>query len=80
MDYKQLAARLYRHLEYYRKYMPYCLGMDEEVYAKLQEAKGVDEALALYRNKVEADAPPTATDKREEQSDQPTNGDTDDNI
>lgn len=38
-----------RQLEYYRRFMPHLVGLSEEDYAKSQEAKNTDEAIANAR-------------------------------
>ena len=39
-------------LEYYRKFMPFCLGMPEEEYADTQEAKNADRAISAARDTI----------------------------
>jgi hypothetical protein len=46
------AAELYRLLEYYRNFMPFCVGMPEAEYAATQEAINADAALAAYRKQT----------------------------
>jgi hypothetical protein len=45
----ETALALYRHLEYYREYMPVLVGKTEAAYAATKEAMKVDVALAAYR-------------------------------
>lgn len=48
----ETAAELYRLLEYYRNFMPFCLGMSEADYAATQEAINADAALSAYRDQT----------------------------
>lgn len=50
------SAELYRLLEYYRKFMPFCVGTSEKEYSETQEAKNADAALNAYREETGAEA------------------------
>lgn len=57
----EVAAALYRRLEYYRDVIPFCLDMSEEKYANTQEAKLADAALESYRKETGQVASPKPT-------------------
>jgi hypothetical protein len=48
----EIAAELYRLLEYYRNFMPFCVGKSESNYATTREAINADAALAAYREQT----------------------------
>lgn len=61
---RDLADDLYGQLEYYRNFMPYCVGMTEIEYANTQEAKGADRILSNYRKATGIEAEPKPTPPR----------------
>ncbi len=44
----ELALRMFQQLQYYRNFMPFCVGMTEAQYAATSEAKGADAIIAAY--------------------------------